>query len=278
MRNNQRRTGQPAGSPSPASVQTGANLTYVVPTEFVELPSRGVFYPEGHPFFNQETAEIKYMTAKEEDILSSQALLKKGLIVDRLLGNLIVADVDPQSLLIGDKNALMIAARISGYGSEYNVGIKCSVCHHGNTIDYSLKEAEIVGKCFNEIFLKENNIVFNIERRVFELELPVSKVNISIYPITGFEEKEYLRPEASSGNSSVTSLLAAFIERVDETTDREQILQFIDNMPAADSKHLRNMYSSLVPNITLRELLTCEACVHQETVEVPLTAEFFWPK
>ena len=156
MRNNQRRTG-PQARPQPAATSQ-ANLAYVVPTEFVELPSRGVFYPEGHPFFNQETVEIKFMTAKDEDILSSQALIKKGVMIERLLESLIVEDVDPNSLLLADKTAIMMAARISSYGSEYNATVPCKACASMNEFVYDLKESSITGDCFDERYLHENNI------------------------------------------------------------------------------------------------------------------------
>ena len=128
MRNNQSRIGnrQPQQAPSPAPVQS--NLSFAVPTEFVELPSKGAFYPSGHPLHNQETVEIKFMTAKEEDILSSTALLKKGLALDRLMENILVLDIDPTDLLVCDRNAIMIAARISSYGSDYNANIVCPHC------------------------------------------------------------------------------------------------------------------------------------------------------
>ena len=128
MRNNQRRLGQKP-SPGPSSPAAQANLAFAVPTEFVELPSRGHFYPEDHLLHNQETVEIKFMTAKDEDILSSQALLEKGLAVERLLDSLLVQDIDPSTLLVGDRSAILIAARISGYGEEYDVDQRCkNVC------------------------------------------------------------------------------------------------------------------------------------------------------
>jgi len=120
MRNNQKRLRRAPRAEAVTSAQATPSLGFVSPTEFVELPSRGEFYPEDHPLHKQETVEIKFMTAKDEDILSSQALLKKGLAIDRLLESLMVLDVDARTLLLGDRNAMLIAARISGYGSEYN--------------------------------------------------------------------------------------------------------------------------------------------------------------
>ena len=273
MRNNQRRAGQPGPKPSsPAPSQV--NLAYVVPTEFVELPSRGHFYDEGHPLHGQETVEIKFMTAKEEDILSSLPLIKKGLVIDRLLENIIVPDADPKSLLTGDRNAIMIAARISGYGKEYKVNLTCPKCRTQGELDFNLKLATIVGNCFDEDYLKENNVTFNEETRTFGLELPVSKVNVSIKPIDGF--REGVNQDGEEEDNVVTSLLSRIIIAVEG--DASQVSSFVDVIPAADSKHVRKIYSALAPNVELKDTFNCNNCYNMEETEVPLTAEFFWPR
>ena len=100
-------------------------FSFVIPTEFVELPSKGLFYPPNHPLHNQETIEIKQMTAKEEDILTSRSLLKKGVAIERVISSVIMDKrIKPATLLVGDRNAIIIAARISGYGSDYATKIK----------------------------------------------------------------------------------------------------------------------------------------------------------
>ena len=129
-RNNDERTGaiETNVGDSTAAVQAAtqqpnqnqSGLNFVVPTEFVELPSGGKYYTDGHPLTGQETIEIKFMTAKDEDILTSRSLLKKGLAINRFLQNIIVNnEVKVDDLLIGDKNAILTAARVSGYGPEY---------------------------------------------------------------------------------------------------------------------------------------------------------------
>ena len=133
MRNNQDRLGavnkgeEPPVQQQPQQVEQ--TLQFVTPTEFVELPSRGKFYPEGHPLHNTEIIEIRHMTAKDEDILTSAALLKKGLAIDRFLQNIIVdKSINIADLLVGDKNAIIVASRISGYGAQYEAGISCPSC------------------------------------------------------------------------------------------------------------------------------------------------------
>src|SRR6056300_1721254 len=93
-------------------------MEFSLPTETIELPSKGLLYPEGHPL-SSGTIEMKYMTAKEEDILTNQNYIRQGLVIDKLLQSLIVTDVDYNDILIGDKNAVMLAARILSYGKDY---------------------------------------------------------------------------------------------------------------------------------------------------------------
>ena len=130
-RNNSTRTGAPRpNAPAPPIAKKTDNglFSFVTPTEFVELPSGGKYYPEDHPLAGVDTIEIRHMTAKEEDILASTALAKKGLVLDRLLENILVLDIDPRSLLLGDRSAIMIAARMSGYGNVYETEVKCPFC------------------------------------------------------------------------------------------------------------------------------------------------------
>ena len=125
MRDNSKRVGA-AAQPAPEQTQT---LDFSTPTELVDLPSKGRFYPEGHPLHGQETVEIKFMTAKDEDILTSPSLLKKGIAIDRLIQNVILnKNINVSTLLSGDKSAIMIASRINGFGAEYKTKVVCPSC------------------------------------------------------------------------------------------------------------------------------------------------------
>ena len=274
MRNNQKRFGGPNVAPqasTPAPETTG--LAFAVPTEFVELPSRGRFYPEDHPLHNQETIEIRYMTAKDEDILSSEALLKKGLAIDRLVESLVVPDVSPDSLLVGDKNAILIASRISAYGSKYEINYNCPNCKAKQNIDFDLKTATVNDSCFDEAMLEEHNIVFNNETFTFDVRLPGSDVVVGLRLIEGQNESRL----QSSPDSIITTLLTTILVKVNDNLDSEYVQSFIDVMPAKDSKFVRDIYPKLVPNIRLDHVFSCSACLFQQPLEVPLTAAFFWP-
>ena len=277
MRNNQRRAKPPVhSSPAVKSAPSISGLTYEVPTEFVELPSRGLFYPEDHPLHKQETVEIKFMTAKEEDILASTALLKKGLLLDRLFESILVLDIDPRSLLIGDRSAIMIATRSSSYGNIYEVAIECPNCSDKNKLLYDLKTLKISEYCFNEDYINDNSI--EITDNLFFVTLPATKARVGLRLLDGHGEQEFNQTAADNEDVRVTSTLSAFIEVVNGVDNRKEIDDFISNMPAKDSKYIRTVYPKLVPNIELKEDFTCKRCFHQQDMEVPLSAEFFWPR
>ena len=272
MRNNQRRTGQdPEAPPGP-----GPAMAFASPTEFVELPSCGEFYAEDHPLYKQETVEIRFMTAKDEDILTSEALLKKGLALDRLLENLLVPDVDPGTLLMGDRNALIIAARISAYGNEYKVTIRCKECTATEEIDFDLKAASTHDACFDKEYLREEGIVFNKQTQTFDLTLATSGVEVGLRLLDGRAERKMFKKD--NDKNRVTSLLSTFLVKVNGSTDFNTVADFIDAMPAKDSRYLRKIFPKLTPAIELSKLHRCENCLHTEETEVPLSAGFFWPE
>lgn len=275
MRDNQRRTGENPES-TPSSAGPAPAMAFSSPTEFVELPSCGKFYADDHPLYKQETVEIRFMTAKDEDILTSEALLKKGLAIDRLLENLLVPDVDPSTLLVGDRNALIIAARISAYGREYKVSVRCKECFAIEEVDFDLKTASLRDSCFDKEFLREEGVTFNKKTQTFDLELPTSGVQVGLRLLDGYGERKM--SEKDSDKSRVTSLLSMFLVKVNGNVDFGTVMDFIDVMPARDSKYLRNIFPKLTPTIELSMMHRCGNCLHSEETEVPLSAGFFWPE
>lgn len=272
MRNNQNRVAARAAPSSPATTQN--TVSYEVPTEFVELPSKGRLYSEDHPLSGQETIEIKFMTAKDEDILSSAALIKKGLVIDRLLENLIVVDVDPTTLLVGDRNAIMVAARISGYGKNYHATVNCPNCQTRVEHPFDLSQSNISENCFDESFLTENGVRLDEGQKTFVVVLPNSNAEVGVKILTGIDEKNLVNLDE---DHPVTSTLATFIVSVNGDNNPSAVTSFVENMPARDSKFLRDLYVMLVPDIDLKQEFMCQACFHNGKMEVPLTAEFFWP-
>jgi hypothetical protein len=261
------------GEPSPA-------FNWSVPTEFVELPSKGVFYPEGHPLQGKTSVEIRFMTAKEEDILTSRTLLKEGIALDRMLQNLIVDPViSVADLLVGDKNALLVAARRTGYGAQYDTRVQCPSC--GQTGEHSFDISEPPCKDFVQeaddcgAVLSPGGLV--------EIILPMSKVMVVCRLLNSAEEtklSQKLDRKMKKKSSTGTTLDAfrAYVSSVNGDDSVFAIESFIHSMPARDARHLRTIYSSIVPNIDLEQHFVCESCGFETEMEVPLGVDFFWPE
>jgi len=247
-----------------------------VPTEFVELPSEGMFYSKDHPLFGQSTIEIKYMTAKEEDLLASEALIKQGLVIERLLKSIMVdPDIDPKSLLVGDRNAIMVAARISAYGREYEVNTYCDLCGEiAENYVFDLEKQQYKSNFSNQLFLKEHDITFDDEAKNYIIKLPKSGLSVGIKLITGHDSGSL---DDIDKDSIVTELLAKFVVSVENISDPPTVNSFVHHMPASDSRFLRNIYLELMPNVDLAQDFVCPACKTVQNKEVLLDAGFFWP-
>tara|TARA_Y100001973_G_scaffold78798_1_gene115716 strand:+ start:173 stop:1036 length:864 start_codon:yes stop_codon:yes gene_type:complete len=284
-RNNDERSGALPSAEAPVAAvaaqqqNSSIGLNFVVPTEHVELPSKGQFYPEGHPLHKVETLEIKHMTAKEEDILTSRTLLKKGLAIDRLLQSIIVnKKINPDDLFVGDKNAIIVAARQSAYGDEYATNVTCQVCGETTPFTFNLSQ----GTCIHPDDALGSDFTMT-DQGTFNIVLPKTGYTAEVRLLSGKDEKWLTRSmeqkkKARINESTLTDQMRLFIVSVNGVKDKTQINQFINVMPAADSRHLRNVYKQLSPNIDLTQDFACQACGAETKMEVPFTADFFWPK
>jgi len=280
--NRERLSAPPAGGEVPpvsagVPMESSGPLNFVVPTEFVELPSGGEFYPEDHPLHGATEIEIKFMTAKDEDLLTSAALLKKGVALERMLQNIIVDKrIKIDDLLIGDKNAILIAARASAYGSDYTVRITCPVCTAGTEHNFNLTEREIIAPVLDEGVTKTDSGTFNIT-------LPRTQAVVEVKLLNGVDERKLTelrtrRAKNKLGDLVLTDQMKAYIVSINGETKKGPIGQFIENMPAFDSKHLRTTYQKIMPNIDMKQDFECIICEHKDRLEVPFNTEFFWPK
>ena len=288
MRDNEDKIGtkKPDASPPPQALEEGGGsstgLTFVAPTEFVVLPSGGKYYPEGHPLYGEDTVEIKMMTTKQEDILTSRALLKKGVAIDRFIQSILISKgVTPDALLVGDKNAILVAARISGYGAEYKTQVQCPVCQERSTFEFDLDEYTAVEAA--EVADLEGVTMTGSSQAPFNVTLPKTGWTVSCKMLFGTDEKKLqktmnARKKAGLAESPLTDQLKAMIHAVEGHSDLKLVTEAITNMPAKDSKHLRDVYKKLVPNIDMTQEFSCVHCSYEGDMEVPLTADFFWPK
>jgi len=275
-RNNLERTGAPQpDAPTPPIQQTNDLFSFVTPTEFVILPSAGALYPEGHPLRDQEAVEIRHMTAKEEDILTSETLLKRGLAIDRLVESVMVdKSIKTEHLLIGDKNAILLAARITGFGTQYEVNVTCPSCLKLQDHLFDLGTIEHKKTDLADVEVTEDG--------TYKFALPTTKINLEIRLLTSRDERELTRQmdnrkKQKLPENNATTLLSSIIVSANEITDREQLKKLVELMPLQDSKHIRTVYDKIKPDINMEFDFVCSNCEHDGKVVMPLTAEFFWP-
>jgi hypothetical protein len=284
--NDERRSAKQAGAtqtPPQAMMapQQEQGFNFVIPTEIVDLPSKGEFYSDGHPLCGADTLEIRHMTAKDEDILTSKSLLKKGVAIDRLLKSVIVdKKIDPNSLLVGDRNALLMAVRTTGYGSEYKTDVSCPNCSARNQFTFDIAEAV---STFPDLDLLQDLEVERTENGTFLLELQKTRVNVELRLLNGHDEKKLTakmqqRKKSKLPESNSTEQFRMIIASVNGDPNPSAISQLINVMPALDSRYLRSVYKNLNPNIDLTQDFYCEECDFEGSMEVPFTTDFLWPK
>lgn len=257
---------------------TASPLSFVTPTEFVELPSKGRFYGPSHPLSGKDTVEIRFMTAKDEDILTSQTLLKKGVAIEKFLSNVIVDKrIQPNRLLIGDRNAILIAARVTGYGETYETSVTCPSCNTKATFPFNLKQASVYSGDNHEDYA-----ITEMDDGTFLVDLPLTKVQAQIRILNGEDEAQITQmvdrnKRRTSIEGNLTAQFNRFIVSLNGDNDRNTIERFIEMMPAYDSRYLRAAYRCITPNVDLTQDFICGNCGHEQEMGVPFTADFFWP-
>ena len=248
-------------------VNTGAPSEFTkgesvnVPTEVIALPSKGLFYPEGHPLKSGQI-EMKYMTAKEEDILASQNLIKQGIVIDKLLQSLIVTKINYNDLLTVDKNAIFIAARILAYGEEYEVEITCPACNEKSkhVIDLQqFQEKEIDWSIFAE------------GETTHKFSLPAAKSELTLKMLTHGDEKAIeqiakankKKTRISGVERDLTTRMKQVIVAIDGNEDRGYINQYVDSMLSRDSLALRKHLKEVTPDLDTTIYFECPHCGHE---------------
>jgi hypothetical protein len=252
-----------------------ADFGLEIPHEVVPLPSNGKVYPQDSSLYNCDSVEVKAMTAREEDILTSRALLKKGTVITELIKSCMVdKSFNPLDLISGDRNALMVAIRITGYGPEYSVEMECPECGVKSPHDFDLSSLPIK-RLEVEPVLPGTNL--------FEFKLPRTGKVVKFKFMTGRDEEEMMvmnEKQKKLGipvDNNVTTNLLYAIQSIEGVQDRSAIASFVKAIPAADSLALRNYMRDNEPGITMRQDTVCNACGHTEEVNMPLGVSFLWP-
>ncbi len=243
------------------------------PYETIDLPSGGKFYPENSPLASGRI-DIKLMSAKEEDILTSSNLIAKGLVFDRLYESLVLtpgAKID--DILTGDINAIMVASRILGYGKDYDIAVTCPACGIGEVITVDLTNFED---------RKTTGTAEQVGKH-FVVTLPVSGAKVEFQLLTRGMEKAMqkdLDAYAKINSEYIperTTFFKAIVVSVNGSTDKPSISKFVDQLLVKDAKALREEYLAVKPDINFNFEYTCSSCSNTSSVGLPISTSFFWP-
>jgi hypothetical protein len=236
---------------------------FKIPTEMVDLPSKGLLYPEGNPLAEGKV-EMKYMTAKEEDILTNQAYIKQGVVLDKLLQSLIVTKINYDDLIVGDKNALMVAARVLGYGKDYDFVY--------DDESYTIDLSTIENKPFDESLIKKGI-------NEFSYTLPNSGNLVTFKILTNSDDKKIdaelagLKKINKDSSPELSTRLKYIITSINGDREAKTIREFVDNhLLARDSRLLREYIRQVQPDVDLTFTTNSG-----EEVAIPVNLSFFWP-
>jgi len=237
------------------------------PTEIVELPSKGLVYPEDNPLSSGKI-EMKYMTAKEEDILTNQNYINNGTVIDELLKSLIISKINYNDLIVGDKNAIMIAARVLGYGKDY-------------TFTYNNEEHVVDLSQLEEKVIDESN--FTKGKNEFSFTLPTSGALLTYKLLTHGDDKKIanevkgLKKLNKLASPELSTRLKHMILSVNGDTEKKVIREFVDNyFLAKDSRAFREHIKITQPDVNLTyEIEGPDGDV--KDIDIPIGITFFWP-
>ena len=243
--------------------------------ESVPLPSRGIIYSPESALFGQETLQIRAMTARDEDILMSRAYIKNGTVIQELIKScLINKNIDVDEMIAGDRNAIMVALRITGYGAEYTAECECPKCNKTSEQNFNLSELGIKRLAIDPVSEGSN---------LFEIQLPVCKKNVKVKFANGYDEKELSTMQERKKklglqqDTTITDRLSNAIVSVQGITDKTKIGMFIKDMPARDSLALRKFLDNNEPGIDMTVGIKCKQCFEESEIKLPIGINFFWP-
>jgi len=260
---------QGAGEPHPADDD------FVPPVTSVKLPSRGVVYPPESPLFCLESLDIKAVTAKEENILASVALIKKGTVLSTLMRACITnRSIDPDQMLVGDRNTVLTAIRVSAYGPRYAAHVTCPECHEAADHDFDLSRLPLrmldeqpVGGPGN------NRFAFRLPQTGWDSEFRL----VDAAAAQRLDREVEAVKKRTGQEQAITLSLMTQVVSLKGVTDPARLARGISNMPATDSRSLRLHMDRIAPGVDMVQEYECPSCGKSAEVEIPMGTEFFWP-
>ena len=254
-------------------MQSLFGLSFVVPTEEVELPTQGKYYPSSNPLHGKKSLEIKSMTAKEEDLLSSLTSENdENLFVKLIQGLLVDQTIDASTMNEEDKLAILLRARATGYGDTYETTAYCDNCKKNTGFSFSIRKSHVVPP--------EKEAEYDPEQDLYSLELPLSKVKVKLRTITDQDlislEKEKEKKESLNIDFNMTiSKISRMIVSANDVSERSTISQLCEVLPAADAKSILNFTTGIYPKLSTKQTVACQVCGTEQEREVPLSWAFF---
>lgn len=251
-----------------------ADTDYRPPVSSVKLPSRGLVYPPESPLYRLEAVDIKSVSAKEENILSSPVLIRKGTVLSTLMRACITNRmIDPDQMIVGDRNAILTAIRISAYGPTYSGRAECPECHEESDHDFDLTRLELKMLDVEPIGGPGSN--------EFSFKLPISgrEVHFKLFDANAAAELEKnveaVRKKTNQ-EQNVTLRLIAQVTGI-KGVEPDRLARALEDMLARDSKALRSYMDRIAPGVEMVQTYECDSCGKTTEVDVPMGTEFFWP-
>lgn len=252
-----------------------ADEDYSPPVSSVKLPSRGLVYPAESPLYRCDSVDIKGVTAKEENILGSGTLIKKGIVLTELMRACITNRmIDPDTMLVGDRNAVLVSIRVSAYGPEYRAGVSCPSC--GEEADHAFD--------LSRLSLKTLDVdpVGGPGNNVFEFTLPSSKRKVTFKlmdanTVNKLEKDSEAVKKKTGAEHGVTMRLMSQVLSMEGVKEAKDIPKAIESLVALDSRAWRTYMDKIAPGVDMEQDFECPACGKTNEVEIPIGPEFFWP-
>lgn len=248
-----------------------------IPVDSAPLPSKGLLYDKDSTLHGRETIDFRAMTAKEEDILMSQAYIKKGIVIDKLLESCIVdKTINTGELLTGDRNTILVALRVTGFGSGYKTQVTCPHCNYKETRDFDLTKLKLKQLNAQPVAqgLNEFEVHLPITNKTATISLMTSEVENNINE-TEKRNKELLGIDPDTNR--VTTRLFNVIQSIDGIRDRNKIKKFVEKMPLRDSRAIRKFITDNEPGIDMSSSYVCNSCNKEAQVTLSLGLNFLWP-
>ena len=249
---------------------------FSVPRDYVMLPSKGRIYPPDSPLHNLEEIEVRHLTAADEDILTSRALLRSGKAIDTMLSNVLLnKSININDFISGDKNAILTFLRITGYGPDYDVEVDCPECNETIKHQFDLTKLTMRFLDVDPISAGQNRFEFILPSGIrIEFKLLNSAEDQKIAD----EQEKLKRTTNSPLEKNVTTKYKHQIISVDDKEDQTFINNFVDTMNLRDSRAFRTYLDEVEPDVNMNQDFKCRVCGHSEEVEIPVTVGFFWPE